>query len=81
MGRGSRFGPCVSHSKDAALTLAQWFLARQSVEQIIWDLFPENNLAQSLDFEFARRLTRMVRGPALADNHRLIYACAGFEFG
>jgi GNAT superfamily N-acetyltransferase len=80
MGRGNRFGPCVSRSKDAALTLGRWFLG-QTVEQIVWDLFPENNLAESLDFKFARRLSRMVRGPAPADNHRLIYACAGFEFG
>jgi GNAT superfamily N-acetyltransferase len=81
MGRGNRFGPCVSRSSDAALALGHWFLNSQPVEQIIWDLFPENNLAQSLGFEFGRRLTRMVSGPALADNHRLIYACAGFEFG
>jgi hypothetical protein len=76
-----RFGPCVSPSKEAALVLAQWFLARHPHEQILWDLFPENNLAQSLGFEFSRRVTRMARGRTLKSNRALIYACAGFEFG
>jgi len=48
---------------------------------MVWDLFPENNLAQTLGFEFSRRVTRMVRGRELRSNHSLIYACAGFEFG
>jgi GNAT superfamily N-acetyltransferase len=81
MGRGSRFGPCVSRSKEGALALAKWFLARHVDQHIIWDLFPENNLAQGLGFEKSRRLTRMVRGRELKSQHDLIYACAGFEFG
>jgi GNAT superfamily N-acetyltransferase len=81
MGRGKRFGPCVSSSKEAALSLAQWFLSRHPNKQILWDLFPENNLAQTLGFEFSRRVTRMVRGRKLKSNSTLIYACAGFEFG
>jgi GNAT superfamily N-acetyltransferase len=78
MGRGQRFGPCVSRSKEAALALAGW---RHSNEPVVWDLFPENNLAKDLGFEFSRRVTRMVRGRELRDDHSLIYACAGFEFG
>jgi len=81
MGRANRFGPCVSRSKEAAEKLAQWYLAQQSNEDLLWDLFPENNLAQSLGFELWRRLTRMTRGRNLRDDHSLIYACAGFEFG
>lgn len=81
MGRGDRFGPCVSRSKEAALNLAQWYLARHPNEDILWDLFPENNLAQSLGFELSRRLTRMTRGRTLTSDKSLIYAGAGFEFG
>jgi GNAT superfamily N-acetyltransferase len=81
MGRGNRFGPCVSRSRDAAEQLARWYLARHSNEELLWDLFPENNLAQSMGFALSRRLTRMTRGRTLKDDHSLIYAGAGFEFG
>jgi GNAT superfamily N-acetyltransferase len=81
MGRGNRFGPCISPSKEAAEELARWFLTRHPNEEILWDLFPENNLAQSLGFTLTRRLTRMTRGRNLKDDHSLIYAGAGFEFG
>ena len=81
MGRGNRFGPCVSRSKDSAVALAEWFLARHANEPIVWDLFPENNLAESLGFELYRRLTRMTLGRKLESNRGLNYACGGFEFG
>jgi len=81
MGRGDHFGPCVSRSKDSALALAQWYLARHPSQQLVWDLFPENNLAQSLGFKPARVLTRMTQGRKLKSNTSLVYACAGFEFG
>lgn len=81
MGRGNRFGPCVSCTPEAAGQLARWYLARHPNQEILWDLFPENNLAQSLGFQLARRLTRMTRGRILGDDHSLLYAGAGFEFG
>lgn len=81
MGRGNRFGPCVSQSKESALMLAQWYLARHPNERIVWDLFPENNIAEALGFRLSRRLTRMRRGPELREDRSLIYAGAGFEFG
>ena len=81
MGRGDRFGPCVSQSKESALLLARWFLTRHPNEPVVWDLFPENNLAESLGFELSRRLTRMTRGRSLKGNNSLVYAGAGFEFG
>jgi len=81
MGRGNRFGPCVSRSKDYALLLAKWYLARHPNEPIVWDLFPENNLAGTLGFELSRSLTRMTRGRELKANNSLVYAGAGFEFG
>ena len=81
MGRGNRFGPCVSRSKESAVALAQRYLARHPNQHLVWDLFPENNLAQSLGFVLSRRLTRMTRGRNLKSNHALVYACAGFEFG
>ncbi len=81
MGRGNRFGPCVSRSKDSAALLAKWFLSCHPNEEIVWDLFPENNQAQSFGFELSRRLTRMTRGRNLKSNNSLIYAGAGFEFG
>lgn len=81
MGRGNRFGPCVSRSKDAAVMLAKWYLARHPGESTVWDSFPENNLAKGLGFELSRRLTRMTRGRSLESNRALIYAGAGFEFG
>jgi GNAT superfamily N-acetyltransferase len=81
MGRGNRFGPCVSRSKDSALLLAQWFLSRHPNEEIVWDVFPENNQAQSLGFHLSRQLIRMTRGRKLESNRALVYAGAGFEFG
>lgn len=81
MGRAGRFGPCVSRSKDAALLLAQWYLARHPDQPIVWDLFPETNLAQFLGFQLSRRLTRMVRGRKRHGDNFLVYAGAGFEFG
>lgn len=81
MGRGNRFGPCISRSKDSALTLAKWYLSRHPNDQIVWDLFPDNNLARELGFELSRRLTRMTRGRKPKADHSLIYAGAGFEFG
>jgi GNAT superfamily N-acetyltransferase len=81
MGRGNRFGPCVSQSQESAQMLAQWFFARHANEEIVWDLFPENNLAESLGFHRLRTLTRMSRGRKLKSNNALIYAGAGFEFG
>jgi GNAT superfamily N-acetyltransferase len=81
MGRAGRFGPCVSRSGEAAEQLARWFLSRHPNEELLWDLFPENNLAESLGFTLSRRLTRMTRGRALTGNNSLIYAGAGFEFG
>ncbi len=79
MGRGNRFGPCVSRSKEGAEALARWFLSRHPNEAIIWDLF-EPGLAQSLGFERYRTLTRMTGGKLREDNS-LVYAGAGFEFG
>jgi len=81
MGRGNRFGPCVAGSREAALRLARWYFARHPHESILWDLFPENNLAQDLGCARSRCLTRMVRGPDMKSHRGLIYACAGFEFG
>jgi hypothetical protein len=81
MGRADRFGPCVSRSREAAEQLAQWFLSRHPNEQLLWDLFPENNLAEPLGFTLSRRLTRMMRGRVLTGDNSLIYAGAGFEFG
>ena len=81
MGRGNRFGPCVSRSMDAAVVLAKWYLARHPNESTIWDLFPENNLAKAVGFEFSRRLTRMTRGRVRKADNSLVYAGAGFEFG
>jgi GNAT superfamily N-acetyltransferase len=81
MGRGNRFGPCVSRSNESARLLAQWFLARHPNETIVWDLFPENNLAKCFGFEFFRRLTRMTRGRKLRADTSMVVAGAGFEFG
>jgi len=81
MGRADRFGPCVSRSPEAAEQLARWFLSRHPNEELLWDLFPENNLAESLGFRLSRRLTRMTRGRTLTGDNSLIYAGAGFEFG
>jgi GNAT superfamily N-acetyltransferase len=81
MGRGSRFGPCVSRSKEAAQALAEWYLAKHPNQLMLWDVLPENNLAQSLGFEHYRTLTRMTRGSKLNGDNSLIYAGAGFEFG
>ena len=81
MARGDRFGPCVSRSREQAQLLAQWYFSRHPQQPVLWDLFPENNLAQPLGFEFSRRLTRMTRGCIRRGSSSLVYAGAGFEFG
>ncbi len=81
MGRGNRIGPIVSHSKEAAQQLTQWFLSRHPNQQLVWDLFPENNQAESQGFQLSRRLTRMTKGRTLKSSSKLVYAGAGFEFG
>jgi predicted GNAT family acetyltransferase len=81
MGRGNRFGPCVSRSKESARILAQRYLANHPNQPRVWDLFPENNLAQELGFERNRRLIRMTKGRKIIHNPQQIYAAAGFEFG
>lgn len=81
MGRGGRFGPCVSRSKEAALLLAKWYLAHCPDQPIVWDLFPETNLAKLMGFEFSRRLIRMARGPKRRADNSLVFAGAGLEFG
>ena len=80
MGRGVRFGPCVSRSEESAVALLHWYLSRHAGEQVLWDTFP-SDLPRSHGFELSRRLLRMVRGPALAADDSLVYAGAGFEFG
>jgi GNAT superfamily N-acetyltransferase len=80
MGRGTRFGSCVSRSEESAVALLHWFLARHDGEQVLWDTFP-SELPRRHGFELSRRLMRMIRGPALPANDSLIYAGAGFEFG
>jgi GNAT superfamily N-acetyltransferase len=80
MGRGVRFGPCVSRSEESAIALLHCFVARHEGEQVLWDTFP-SELPRRHGFELSRRLTRMIKGPALHANDSLIYAGAGFEFG
>lgn len=80
MGRGARFGPCVSRSKESAVALLHWHLARHSSEAVLWDTFPSELPAQE-GFGLTRHLTRMTQGRVLHPNNALVYAGAGFEFG
>lgn len=94
MGRpGSKaayFGPCVSHSAEAARELLAWFLARHPHEPVYWDLLPANTeavrLARDFGFEPLRHLVRMIRlgrpgATPLARDDARIFAIAGFEYG
>ncbi|HVO96813.1 MAG TPA: GNAT family N-acetyltransferase [Bryobacteraceae bacterium] len=80
MGRGTRFGPCVSRSKESAVALLHWYLARHCGGEILWDTFP-SELPKSEGFKIYRRLTRMTRGRVLHPNNAVVYAGAGLEFG
>jgi GNAT superfamily N-acetyltransferase len=83
-------GPCVARSAGAARRLLAWVASRHAGEPAFWDLLPANSQALELANEFgfapARKLVRMVRPggrPAAPwrSNDRLVYACAGFEYG
>lgn len=83
-------GPCVARRPEAARRLILWVMSRHPGEPAFWDLLPGNPQALALAGEFgfapARRLVRMVRpggrpaSPWRSDD-RLVYACAGFEYG
>jgi GNAT superfamily N-acetyltransferase len=81
------FGPCIAMSRQAAQSLAGWFVARHAEERVYWDLLPDNPeavaLAEHFGFQRIRQLVRMVRGEACAlqADGRRVYAIAGFEFG
>lgn len=83
-------GPCVARTPGAARQLLRWVASRHAGEQAFWDLLPANPPALELAGEFgfapARKLVRMVRPgrrPAAGwrSDDRLVYACAGFEYG
>jgi hypothetical protein len=82
-------GPCVARSRDAARGLIAGCLAQAAgppaARQWMWDVFPDNAsglaLARQLGFQPVRRLVRMRRGPAIAEQTSLVYAAAGFELG
>lgn len=84
-GRTSTFlGPCLARSRDAAGDLVTRAL-EPGAPGWVWDLFPRNRqavgLATELAFQPARRLTRMVFGPAREGEDERVYAGAGFELG
>ena len=84
-GRNSTFlGPCLARSRAAAADLFTRAL-EPGAPGWVWDLFPSNRqavgLATELGFKPARRLTRMVFGPALGGDQERVYAAAGFELG
>jgi len=83
-------GPCVARSAAVAGRLIQWVAARHAGEPAFWDLLPAKaqaaELAARFGFTPARRLVRMVRrglrpGAPWRSNDRLVWACAGFEYG
>jgi GNAT superfamily N-acetyltransferase len=77
-------GPCVAASPDAAQNLLAGCLA-QADGAWQWDVLPDNTaalaLARQFGFRPVRRLVRMRRGPAIAEQRSLVYAAAGFELG
>jgi len=84
-GRSSTFlGPCLARSRGAATDLFTRAL-ETGAPGWLWDLFPRNpqavGLANELAFRPARRLTRMVFGPAPEGDDERVYAGAGFELG
>ena len=87
-------GPCVARSQDDARELIAGCLAQAAgaqangvpaAQEWTWDVFPDNVLALELAVQFgfhpARRLVRMRRGAAIAEQTSLVYAAAGFELG
>ena len=87
---GSYFGPCIATSQNNARRFVDWFCALHPNRQLIWDLFPQNQMAKELATEFhflpARSLVRMSLSlqPGIAtpaSNPRAYYAIAGFEYG
>lgn len=84
------FGPAEARNSDAMMPAIDWFLGRHGKSGAYWDLFPDQvaaaEMARHSGFSPQRTLTRMqkrLRSDAepLAENTKLIYAGAGFEFG
>jgi len=78
------FGPCVAATPEIAQCLLAASLAR-AAGVWFWDIFPDNAAASALaresGFQPVRHLTRMRRGPGVAERPELVYAAAGFEVG
>ena len=81
---GNYLGPCVARTPEAAQRMIAGCLA-QAPGPWLWDVFPDNahgmELAGRFGFRPVRRLVRMRRGPAIAEQSGLVYAAAGFELG
>jgi GNAT superfamily N-acetyltransferase len=82
----SFIGPLVAVDTQAARAVAEGLLAQLPDEDVYWDLMPDNEaadqLAASLGFSVARRLTRMYLGDKMNPGDvGLIYGAGGFEVG
>jgi GNAT superfamily N-acetyltransferase len=80
----AHLGPCVGENPEAVRHLIEQCLHNTTCGWT-WDLFPSNqeavDLARDLGFTPQRHLVRMVRGKALRQNEKAMYAIAGFELG
>lgn len=84
--RADHLGPWVARDESTARQLLEEFLRRSSRETLFVDCLKSNPFARALvsarAFEFARPLTRMVRGSnAHPGRPKLICAILGPEFG
>jgi len=78
-------GPVVAAGPEVARQVVMDLLAALPDGEVCWDLMPDNaaaaELAESLGFTVARRLTRMHRGALQPGEVEMTYAAAGLELG
>jgi GNAT superfamily N-acetyltransferase len=81
----SSIGPVVAANPEAAREAVWRVLAPLPDGDVFWDFMPDNGpcreLAESLGFTVARRLTRMYLGEMNPGHVHMIYGAAGFELG
>ena len=82
----AQIGPIVAATPDVARRLVADLLSQLPPGRVFWDLLPDHadarQLAESLGFSVARRLTRMCLGDKTnPGDPSLVYAVAGLELG
>jgi GNAT superfamily N-acetyltransferase len=83
--RGQHLGPCIAASEQAGRYLLGHELARHSGLAVIVDVPEAHHASRAVlsdaGLSVVRQLTRMSRGPGVAEKLSMIWACSGPELG